>query len=314
MIPAVAKRRKRVLALYDAWHTQHEIAAKLGMPASTVAYDLRMSPGYVVRPPEERLLRPTVAKRRKRVRALYDAGLTQLEIAAKLAMPGSVVALDLKMSPGYVPRSSAPVGRISAWAASQKFGLDPTTLGAAIDAGRVRGQAVIVSGKRTCRTVVAAELEQDLANLPRCVFEGCDKPALAPGGGCSGPHGAARVNRGKPKSAETRGKMAAAKRGRPRPDVRERVAAMHADPETHYSWGVRLAEGRQLPPNSQRRWKGRLGGLEAARTKGAGRRRTELAAEIVAEVRRLTLQGFGREPIASKLGISVRQVRNARLL
>jgi transcriptional regulator with XRE-family HTH domain len=262
-----------------------------------------------------------VAERRRRVLGLYRDGKSHPEIAALLEMPRATVALDLKSSASYVPRpthTTFKIGprRITATAAAKKHGFDHTTLTGAIDAGKVRGTRHEFGGRQhPIWTVDPDELEHDLANLPQCGKEGCDRPALSPFGGCSGGHSRAIQTKGKSwRTREAIEKSSAAKRGKPRPDVRERVAAMHADPEQRYRWGVALAEGRDLPANSQRRWKGRLEGLKAAREKGTGRPRTELQPEVVTEVRRLTEKGFGRASIAAKLGISEYQVRNARSL
>ena len=247
-----------------------------------------------------------IAKRRRRVLRLYESGLTQREIAQRLEMPGATVALDLKMSPGYAPRPTLAsfelaAGKITAAEAAERHGLKLLTLCQAIDAGIVRGERVKL-GRRTIRTLDPLELEDDLARLPRCGFEDCEAPALAPGGGCCGPHGAALFNRGRPKSTETRGKIAAGLRGKPRPDVRERVAQMHADPVRHAGWRFKLAQGRNLSPDDKRAWGGRLGGMLADQKHGG--RPHGHAAEDVERVVDLRGKGLSIRTIARLTGLS----------
>jgi len=114
-----------------------------------------------------------------------------------------------------------------------------------------------------------------------------------------------------------RGRIAAAKRGKERPDVRERVAAMHADREQHYRWGVRLAEGRTASthplnrpyaPNSMRRWKGRLGGLQAGRLGGKERGYTDKQVVQVRGLRKLDPK-IGRTGVARLVGVTEKQAR-----
>jgi hypothetical protein len=221
------------------------------------------------------------ADRRKHVLELYDAGNSQRAIAEQLGMPPATVALDLKMSPGYKPRRTLArfkpgVGRITAQEAAEAHGLKLATLCAAIDAKRVRGRRHKLAGGRIARTVDPAELEEDLANLPTCGHHGCDRRALAPGGGCCGPHSRAIATRGRKMPVPVARKIREAKKAKPRPDVRERVAAMHADKEQRYRWNVALAEGRaristpEAATLMKRRSKGRLGGfLKGGRTEGA---------------------------------------------
>ncbi len=219
-----------------------------------------------------------------------------------------------------IPASVELDNRITAAEAAKRRQLPNgyKTLIEAIAAGIVRGERVEV-GSRCIHLVDPVELEEDLAKLPMCAYCGT-KPALAPSGACSGPHARALETKGTKLSPETCRRMSEGKKGKPRPDTRERVAAMHADREQHYRWNVALVEGRvritaaDRVPTMKRRAKGRLYGLIAAREKATGRRPAELPPEVLAEVGRLTAQGFGRPWIAERLGISERQVRNARSL
>jgi transcriptional regulator with XRE-family HTH domain len=174
-----------------------------------------------------------------------------------------------------------------------------------------------------------------LKKLDRCRYEGCDEPATSETG-CCGEHAQRqwaleargtkrpadecdRIREGRVRcdNAAWRGRIAAAKRGKPRPDVRVRVAAMHADREQHYRWGVRLAEGRAASthplnrpylPNSMRRWKGRLGGLEAGRLGGRERGYSDEKIRQVRGLKQLD-PNIGRHRIAKLAGLTEKQVR-----
>jgi hypothetical protein len=145
--------------------------------------------------------RDAVAEWRRHVLALYNEGRSQPEIAALLGI--KTVASDLKKSPGYMPRLTyssfdPPPGRINAQAAAIKHGLTLKTLCGAIDEKIVNGTRHELGGRlHPVWTVDPEQLEHDLANLPECGHDGCSRPALAPGGGCCGPHSRAIETRGK---------------------------------------------------------------------------------------------------------------------
>jgi hypothetical protein len=216
-------------------------------------------------------------------------------------------------------------GRICAKDAAAEFGLDPHTLYRAIDEGIVRGEKILLGqGGKSLRHVDPVELEQDLAKLPLCAYCG-EKPALAPSGACCGPHARALETRGTKRPAETCRRISAGKKGKPRPDVRERVAAMHADREIHYRWNIALVEGRArritVPERAtimRRRAKGRLGGLLAARERGTGAptveqrlKSTEEGAAKLAEFDRLREKHptWGRPTLVASTGLTDSQVR-----
>jgi hypothetical protein len=141
-----------------------------------------------------------VATRRRKVLRLHQAGHTQREIAELIGKARSVVALDLSSSPEYRPRLTLSTfnpgpGRISAKEASERHGLKLRTLCDAIDRGIVRG-VVVELGQRRFRHVDPDEFAEDLRTLPQCGHIGCTKPALGPGGGCSGAHARAIATRG----------------------------------------------------------------------------------------------------------------------
>lgn len=270
--------------------------------------------------------RREVAQRRRRVLKLYDAGLTQLEISAQLKMPRANVALDLKMSPGYVPRPTlasykpAP-GRITASEAAKLHGLKklPTLL-AAIDAGVVRGQTVKL-GKRTKRTVDPDEFEEDMANLPVCRFEGCAQRALAPSGGCSGPHARALETQGRSwRTPEAIAKTAASQIGKARPDNTHRWTEIHSDPKRHAEVTTKALRGRKnkaghnITSATIHEWGGRVGGFTPPRPGAQSRGRKGPTEEQIAAV----LERLQRvpQPSDSQIGVTVgltrRQVQHLR--
>jgi transcriptional regulator with XRE-family HTH domain len=148
-----------------------------------------------------------------------------------------------------------------------------------------------------------------LDDLPRCRYDGCDEPATSETG-CCGEHGQKmwaleargttrpadereRIREGRVRSdnAAWRGRIAAAKRGQERPDVRERVAEMHADSKQHAEWGLALVEGRaqgkrreSIPGTTTRRWKNRVNGHKGHRPANAERDWYEEAADKVLEL------------------------------
>jgi hypothetical protein len=219
------------------------------------------------------------------------------------------------------PRWVVVGDRLTAVEAAGKYGLHVKALTEAIDAGIVPGAEAIKTGRRTIRYVDPGELERHLAGLPRCAFVSkaevaCERPvSLKPGSvACSGPHARALETEGRSwRTPEAIARSAAGIRGRPRPDVADRVAAMHADPKQRYEWGVALAEGRGLGANARRRWKGRLAGLEAAK-RGGGGARPRYTEEQALELARLRLEhpDWGHETLARATGLTVKQVRGLR--
>ena len=209
-----------------------------------------------------------------------------------------------------LPSSVQLDNRITAADAAKRYELPGgyKTLCRAIDAGVVRGERVEV-GSRCIHLIDPAELEEDLSNLPLCGY--CrKKPALAPSGACSGPHARALETKGTKLSAETCRRMSEGKKGKLRPDVRLRVAQMHADAEQHYRWNVALAEGRtristpEAAAMMKRRAKGRLGGLLAARERGIGAPTSRVDDEQLREVERLANRGWGRPAICEATGLT----------
>jgi hypothetical protein len=191
-------------------------------------------------------VRRTSAADEQRVLELKQQGRSQREIAGELEMPRATVAAVLKRSPGYVsPRGSG--GRISAYKAAQQFGLKPATLNAAIDVGLVRGEAK-QNGAYVSRTVAPAELKEDIEERRKldCTYPGCGAKALPLSlrVRCEKHTGDVTLP-GATFDAERRSRMAPPKRSKERPDVRERVDAMHADKKQRRAWHVKTLEGRK---------------------------------------------------------------------
>ena len=68
--------------------------------------------------------------------------------------------------------------------AARKAGHSYDALKHEIDAGRVRCVATRPHGRGTTILVRLDQLTEDLEKLPRCPVEGCEEPALGPGGHC----------------------------------------------------------------------------------------------------------------------------------
>jgi hypothetical protein len=188
-----------------------------------------------------------------------------------------------------------------------------TEPGRAIDLGLVRAE-LVPTGKRCIRLVDVAEADEDLAKLPRCPHEGCERPVFPPSLACNGPHTRGLEERGKTKSSEIRGKMAAGKRGKRRPDVRERVLALHADKKWRAEWGLSTMQGRaqgartiaktrdSIPGTTIRKWKNKKNSLDG----GPKRKYND---EQEAWVLALRAQGVGFKRAARITGLSPAQTR-----
>lgn len=116
---------------------------------------------------------------------------------------------------------------LSLSAAARAFGLNRGTLRGAIEAGTIRAARTDVAGA-VRYAIDAHELAEDLARLPTCRHPGCERRALGPSGGCEA-HGhalAGAMAAGVPRSAETRARIGASKRGTARPDAAQRMAAI----------------------------------------------------------------------------------------
>jgi hypothetical protein len=172
--------------------------------------------------------------------------------------------------------------------------------------------AGVPAGGRTQRSVDAADFAEFVAERRAsstvCALEGCDRPALVLSDACSGPHGLALAKKGTKLSRETCRRMSAGKRGRPRPDVSERVAEMHADPKQRYPWNLALLEGRGLraasiAPTKIRNAKNRVNGLKGHRPRGY----SDLQAKAVRELHER--EGIGIKRLKKRTGLSIRQIR-----
>jgi len=137
-----------------------------------------------------------------------------------------------KVGDSTEPETCTWQGPLSLVRAAERFGLNAPRLSEAAQAKRVRARKLKRAG--TVRGFEwqfdERELAADLAALPRCTWEECDRPDLNGTGAC-GEHGQklwAQGARGTKRPPELVEKTAAAKRGKPRPDAAERMSRRHA--------------------------------------------------------------------------------------
>jgi hypothetical protein len=273
----------------------------------------------------ERASRETVAgsqdaeRRRQQVRKLLGPDHSDRDVADRLNLPRSTVHLDATASAARL--LDVDDGRITAKEASERYGLKLATLCARIRAGAIPG-AEQVRPRRY--RVDPIQLETYLATRPRCEYEGCDKLARIGSRACCGPHARAIEMDGTKKPYETTRRMAAAKQawwddddlGLKRRAVGDRVAAMHADPETHQHFRLRLAEGRRLTPATIAKRQRALDGVQGARRagRGGGRRAIwETQPEMVNHLYELKRANpaWGRIRLANATGLTEEEVRSA---
>jgi hypothetical protein len=114
------------------------------------------------------------------------------------------------------------------------------------------------------------------------------------------------AHRGMKHSPEHCRRIAEAKTGNPRPDHSERMTVLHADRVWHLRWALRMLEGRRrsiaVTPNTWRRYKGALAGVQAGRLGGRTRGYTD---EHVARARQLKKldPNIGRGRLAKQLTV-----------
>jgi DNA-binding XRE family transcriptional regulator len=146
----------------------------------------------------------------------------------------------------------------------------------AIDDGRVPGKKVVGTGLGRhgyIYLVHEAKLLDALADLPPCRYDGCDSLALGRFGCCSGAHARAVELQGR-RLGRNR-KISEAKKGKPRPDQRERLREVWADPLKRYGFQLASLEARRrngVKPTTIRNAKNRVNGFkepsEGARPRG----------------------------------------------
>jgi transcriptional regulator with XRE-family HTH domain len=190
----------------------------------------------------------------------------------------------------FAARAAERAGRISAGELSRRTGIDYHAVLRLIGDGVIPGRFL---GNGSGYDVDEREALAALEALPRCRYGDCDAPATTENG-CCGEHAQkqwALEARGTSRPTETverirlahlathadpergprwRAAISRANTGRPRPDVRERVDAMHADKREHREWHLSVLEGRAASPRSIskpsgrsiRRAKNRLNGLK----------------------------------------------------
>jgi transcriptional regulator with XRE-family HTH domain len=183
-----------------------------------------------------------------RIVAEYDQGAADRLIAPLVGISPSAVRtrrlLSGRASRPNLATFKPPVGHVTAMAAAEKYGLDLGRLCEAVDSGIIRGRLHDVAGSHPIRTVDEEALTDYLKTRPKCAYEGCEQRATIASEACGGPHARALETKGTKRPVAVCRKIAAGKKGKPRPDVRERVAAMHADKEQHYRWNLALVKGR----------------------------------------------------------------------
>jgi hypothetical protein len=127
--------------------------------------------------------------------------------------------------------------------AARRTGVSKHLVRAALESGDLPSQRETVDGTLARQGEPAFiiridDLENWIAGLPSCGVVGCEEPARTATGHCSRAHSL----RGQPKSAETREKIAASKRGKRRPP--------------HVGVAVAAANRRRAPrpPTGEERW------------------------------------------------------------
>jgi transcriptional regulator with XRE-family HTH domain len=259
----------------------------------------------------------------------YDGGAADAVIAQLVGLSPSAVRTR-RLLAGRASRPNlrtfkTPAGHLTAKAAAEKYRLDLGRLCEAIDAGIVPGQHHDVAASHPVHTVVETPLEKYLANRPQCAYEGCGRRAALASDACGGPHARALETKGTKLSGETSRKMSAGKKGKPRPDVRARVAAMHEDKEQHYRWDLALVKGRaristpEAAAKMERRAKLRLNRTLGARGSDETGRPTVERKLAESEEGRAKLAAFrryrerhpewGRPTLVAHTGLSDSQIR-----
>lgn len=311
----------RAAGLSSAYVAQLE-RGNIASPSATAraqlarALSVDIQETFVGFPPAEA---DTIAARRQRELELYDAGHTHAEIATVVGISESVVGADLRSMPGYVPRPTRSTyrprpGCILASHAAAARSLDLGTLCDAIRHGEVPGGFVEEVAEGSVYVVDEEQLDAYIAARPECEREGCSRRALVGSRACCGGHASGLATIGSRRSFETRGKIGAAKRGRPRPDV----AAIFRDPvlgakrvaaaiEARDKTGYRPSRGR-----TRQTWLGKANSTKAPGpgAQRRGRPAVEATAEQVAMIHKLRGAGWGRRAIASRLRLGERLVRN----
>jgi hypothetical protein len=211
------------------------------------------------------------------------------------------------------------LSRISAYRASEKFGLKLWTLCGAIDSGLVPADVgeVRMAGARRRYMVGEAQLAAWLESRRgrECGYPGCDTEALVFSDRCFSHTGGVTLPGHAPRDSEERIRMAAGKVGLERPDVAERY---------RHDWrrGGPLTRGLfydgdgKVKPyfkgSTRQAHLGRQNATKPPAPGGRPRGRERLVATDgqKAEIEKLAAAGWGRRAIANRLQLSERLVRN----
>jgi DNA invertase Pin-like site-specific DNA recombinase len=246
---------------------------------------------------------------RRRTADLREQGWSSVRIGRELGC-SSNTALRILRELGFDTSPTAlDAGKISATEAARRYGVNRHSLVRAVEAGRVRGQRVHHGrgpGGIEFR-FDPAQLEHDLAALPRCEYDGCTRMVLGTSGGCEHHGHVFQGDRARGVARPDIGpKISAAKKGRARPDAGDRLRSAWAAREgSPFTRGWARWHGGRIAQRWLGRWDGRAFGHLGGRPKAIA---TE--AQSV-EIYRLAASGWGRRAIATRLRLSERLVRNA---
>lgn len=227
--------------------------------------------------------------------------------------------------------------RVSLREARRLTGIAYEALQAAIADGRLaavkarRGHQAGKLGTRSHWLVARADLEAFVDGLPRCLYPGCEKPAAAASGCCSGPHALGVKAAGRSRPPEVGEKVRAAMTGRVRgpnpPEWNEQIAAgvqnfydgdrsedKRAESSARMSRSWETGEGAApavvatMDGHTRSKHIGRWAGQKAGRVTGRERGYSELQAKGVLELKRKE-PTLGYRRLAQASGLSVWQVR-----
>lgn len=299
------RRRDRAAQLYRQGLSTRAIADELGVTVPTVLRHLKC-----------RDAGPSASLERRRDRAaqLYGQGLSAQAIGRELNVTAPTVLRYLKCG-GVKSRpsdwfSGLAGGKLSLSAAARKKELDPQTLRKAIEAGIVRAERIEHPGLGPFGVgflLDEKELDEDLEAAPMCEFPKCEQKALTGAAGC-GDHAGPLTNKGRTWDEETRERMGAGKRGKPRPDQAERLRKSWETDGAGAPSNL-LKKAPQIRGRTRQVWFGRWSGKRGGRERLASVDST--FDEKASELRRIhdANPRLGQSELARRIGLSRWQVR-----
>jgi transcriptional regulator with XRE-family HTH domain len=154
--------------------------------------------------------------------------ISQLELG-KVYLPSADVRAGLARELGvdpYTERAAERDGKLSLSEASRRHGIDIHALLRFVAAGAIRARPL---GNGLGYEVNETELAEDLSQLQRCPFEGCEEPKTGKLGCAAHGHQLWAIEaRGKKRTAEVCQAISDGLRGKPRPDSARRIRRLHA--------------------------------------------------------------------------------------